>query len=241
MKIIPAIDIIDGKCVRLAQGNYNKKKIYREDPVDVAKEFEDADLEYLHLVDLDGAKEGKVVNWDVIEGIAEHTRLKVDFGGGVKTEEEIETLLGLGIEYINIGSIAIQKPDLFKQWIQKFGADNFILCADVRNEVVQIAGWQKSSGINVFDFVKQFQNEGLSYMTCTDIHADGMLQGPNFGLYKKLRKHFPAIKIFASGGISSLDDLEELNFQKLYGAIVGRALYEGKVKPEEIKRLTFVN
>jgi phosphoribosylformimino-5-aminoimidazole carboxamide ribotide isomerase len=241
MKVIPAIDIIDGKCVRLSQGDYGKKKIYRDDPLDVAKEIEDANLEYLHLVDLDGAKEGKVVNWKVIERIAEHTSLKVDFGGGIKQDEEIETLLGLGVEYINVGSVAVKEPEKFKGWLKKFGTDNFILSADVKNEVVHISGWQVTTEIKIFDLIQSFIPDGLRYVTCTDINTDGMLQGPNFGLYKKLRLKFPDIKFVASGGISSLDDLEELHFQKLHGAIVGKAIYEGKIKLEEIKTLSFIN
>jgi len=241
MKVIPAIDIIDGKCVRLQQGDYDKKKIYRDDPLDVAKEFEDADLEYLHLVDLDGAKEGRVVNWKVIERIAEHTSLKVDFGGGVKEDEEIESLLGLGVEYINVGSVAVKEPEKLKGWLKKFGPDNFILSADVKNEIVHISGWQVTTAIKIFDLIQSFIPDGLRYVTCTDINTDGMLQGPNFGLYKKLRLKFPNIKFVASGGISSLDDLEELNFQKLHGVIIGKALYEGKIKLEEIKTLSFIN
>lgn len=237
MRIIPAIDIIDGKCVRLTQGDYGKAKIYRENPVDVAKEFEDADLEFLHLVDLDGAKKGKVVNWRVIEKIMAATALKVDFGGGVKSLEEVDALLDLGVDQINIGSLAVKDPALFMNCIQKFGSENFILSADVKREQIQVRGWTEMSGITIYDLVGQFKKEGLEYITCTDIDADGMLQGPNFGLYKKLKKRFPELKITASGGISSISDLQELTYIKLHGVIVGKAIYENKIKLSELKKL----
>ncbi len=235
MRIIPAIDIIGGKCVRLTQGDYGKMKVYRENPVEVAKEFEEADLEYLHLVDLDGAKKGKVVNWKVIESIQAKTALKVDFGGGVKTDAEVEELLEMGIEQINIGSMAVQKPNVFIEWINKYGSENFILSADVKNEKIQLSGWAEASAMNIYDFTSKFEKEGLQYITCTDINTDGMLQGPNFGLYKKLKKRFPKLKIVASGGITSVNDLEELNYIKVYGAIVGKAIYENKIKLSELK------
>ncbi|CAN5319675.1 1-(5-phosphoribosyl)-5-[(5-phosphoribosylamino)methylideneamino]imidazole-4-carboxamide isomerase [soil metagenome] len=237
MRIIPAIDIINGKCVRLTQGDYGKMKIYREDPVEVAKEFEDADLEYLHLVDLDGAKKGKVVNWKIIEAIQAETALKVDFGGGVKTEEEVETLLDMGIEQINIGSLAVKQPDVFAGFIKKFGSDNFILSADVRNEKIQLTGWQESSDITIYDLVTKLEKDGLQYITCTDINTDGMMAGPNFGLYKKLKKRFPQLKITASGGISSVEDLQELKYLKVHAVIVGKAIYEGKIKLAELNKI----
>jgi phosphoribosylformimino-5-aminoimidazole carboxamide ribotide isomerase len=237
MRIIPAIDIIDGKCVRLTQGDYKKMKVYRDDPVEVAKEFEEADLEYLHLVDLDGAKKGRVVNWKVIESIQAETTLKVDFGGGVKTEAEVDELLELGIEQINIASLAIKEPDTFAGFLKQFGSDNFILSADVKNEIVQLAGWTEASQTTIYELTEKFIKSGLQNLTCTDISADGMLEGPNFGLYKKLKKKFPRLKIIASGGISSITDLEELKYIKVHGAIVGKAIYENKISLPELKRL----
>jgi phosphoribosylformimino-5-aminoimidazole carboxamide ribotide isomerase len=237
VKVIPAIDIINGKCVRLTQGDYGKMKIYREDPVEVAREFEDADLEYLHLVDLDGAKKGKVVNWRIIESIQAETSLKVDFGGGVKTEAEIEELLELGIDQINIGSLAVREPEVFASFLKKYGRENFILSADVRDDQVQLAGWTQASGISIYDLAARLEKEGLLYITCTDISADGMLHGPNFGLYKKLKSRFPALKITASGGISSLDDLAELKYQKLHAAILGKAIYEQRIKLPDLKKI----
>lgn len=233
MKIIPAIDIINGKCVRLIQGDFGKVTVYSKDPVQVARQFEEDGFEYLHLVDLDGARNGQVTNWKVIEKIAETTVLKTDFGGGVKTEEEIERLMGLGVEYINVGSLAVQQPDTFKAWLKKFGADNFILSADVLKEKVQITGWQQQTDLSVYDLIKQYST--LRHVTCTDIGTDGTLNGPNVTLYKKLKAKFPKMGIIASGGIGSADDLEELNYLKLEGVIIGKALYEKKVTAEELK------
>jgi phosphoribosylformimino-5-aminoimidazole carboxamide ribotide isomerase len=237
MKIIPAIDIIKGKCVRLTQGDFGKAKVYRENPLEVAREFEDADLEYLHLVDLDGARKGKVVNWSVIESIQAHTALKVDFGGGVKTEEEVERLLDLGIDQINIGSIAAREPETFSNWLQKYGPENFILSADVKEEMVLSHGWTEQTSLTIYDLVAVFEKEGLEYLTCTDINSDGMLQGPNFGLYKKLRRRYPNLKLIASGGISSTEDLAELAYTNMYAAIVGKAIYEHKIELRELKNI----
>lgn len=238
MKIIPAIDLVDGKCVRLTQGDFKKKKIYREDPVAVAREFEDAGLEYLHLVDLDGAKSGRVVNWKVIIEIQEKTALRVDFGGGVHSTEEVGQLLDLGIDRINIGTIAVTEPSKLHGWMQDYGAENFILSADLKGEEVQINGWQKAGTLSVYDLVAQFEPSGLQYLSCTDINTDGTMVGPNFGLYKKLMKRFPGLKVMASGGVGSLDDLLELQYIKVHAAIVGSALYEGKIKLLELKPLT---
>ena len=235
MRIIPAIDIIDGKCVRLTQGDYAQKKIYSKYPLDVAKEFEDADLKYIHLVDLDGAKKGSVVNWKVIEDIQGKTSLKVDFGGGVKTEDEVERLLDLDINQINIGSLAVKDPKKFIEWMKKYHTENFILSADVRDEKIMISGWQEDTALDLYEFVGQFVKEGLSFLACTDISTDGMLEGPNFGLYKKLKKRFPELKIIASGGVSSIDDLKELKYIKVDGVIVGKAFYEGKISLNELK------
>ena len=238
MRIIPAIDIIEGKCVRLVQGDYNQMKMYREDPLEVAKEFEDADLEYLHLVDLDGAKNGKVVNWDVIEDIQANTALKVDFGGGVKSTEEVDRLLELGINQINIGSIAVSEPKLFSDWLWKYGPENFVLSADVRDEKIVVNGWAEATEVKIFDLIAQFEKDGLQYICCTDVRTDGMLEGPNFILYRKLKSRFPNLKIIASGGISSVNDLEELQYIHVDGAIIGKAIYEGKIKLPELRKLS---
>jgi phosphoribosylformimino-5-aminoimidazole carboxamide ribotide isomerase len=234
MKIIPAIDIIDGKCVRLTQGNFGQMKVYRDDPVNVAKEFEEAELKYLHVVDLEGAKKGRVVNWDALEEIIMETTLEIDFGGGVKTEEEVERLLDLNINQISIGSMAVKEPDKFSLWLKEFGPSNFILSADVREELIQINGWQDSTPMNIYDLIKKFEQEGLESIACTDISNDGMLMGVNLALYKKLKKRFPKLKIIASGGVSSIEDLDKLRYIGMDGAIIGKAIYENKISLTEL-------
>lgn len=237
MKIIPAIDLIDGKCVRLTQGDYAQKKIYNEDPLEVAKGFEGAGLKYLHLVDLDGAKAGKVVNWKVVEKLTSNTNLKIDFGGGIKTKQEVERLLGLGIEKVNLGSIAVKQPDTVFEWIETIGTSRIILSADVKNKLVQISGWQENASLSINDFIKQYFEKGIETVTCTDIATDGMLQGPNIKLYEELVHAFPKIYWIASGGVSGVEDLHELKKTGVTGAIVGKAIYEGKVTLEQLTKV----
>lgn len=236
MRIIPAIDVIDGKCVRLTQGDYAQKKVYNENPLEVAMDFENAGVAYLHLVDLDGAKAGKVVNWKVIESITQNTKLRVDFGGGIKTEEELSRLFQSGVRQVNLGSIAVKDPPLVERWIRKFGAGKIILSADVRNEKIAISGWLKDSAIDIADFIQDYIRMGITYVTCTDISTDGMLQGPNIGLYSKLLDKFPSIKLIASGGVSNMNDIHELKKISVDGVIVGKAIYEGKVDLKELVR-----
>lgn len=237
MKIIPAIDLIDGKCVRLTQGDYAQKKIYNEDPLEVAKGFEEAGLSYLHLVDLDGAKAGKVVNWKVVEKLTFKTELSIDFGGGIKTKEEIERLLQLGIKQVNLGSIAVKRPEIVFEWIQTIGASQIILSADVKNKLVQISGWQENASLSINDFVKQYFEKGIETVTCTDIATDGMLQGPNIKLYEELVHGFSKINWIASGGVSSVEDLHALKKTGVSAAIVGKAIYEGKVTLKQLTNL----
>lgn len=237
MRIIPAIDIIDGKCVRLTQGDYSRKKIYNENPVDVAKEFEAAGLRYLHLIDLDGAKVGKVINWKVVESIASSTGLAIDFGGGIKTDEEVEELFRLGVEQVNIGSMAVRNPEKFVYWIEKFGAEKIVLSADIKNESIAINGWQENSKIIITDFLRDFIQRGIEYVTCTDIGTDGMLTGPNIELYKKILLSFPQLNLIASGGVSCMEDLYELKQIGVDGVIVGKAIYEGRIKLEQLSQL----
>ena len=234
MRIIPAIDIIDGKCVRLTQGDYGRKKVYNENPAEVARSFEDAGLEYLHLVDLDGAKAGKVVNWKAIESVTAKSSLNVDFGGGIKTEGEIKSLLDAGVKQVNLGSIAVRNADLVKSWIDTYGSEKIILSADVKGEQIAIGGWLENSAISVFDLVADYLKKGIQYVTCTDISVDGMLQGPNIGLYRKLLEAFPSIKLIASGGVSGMEDLEQLRNINVNGVIIGKAIYEGRIKLGEI-------
>jgi phosphoribosylformimino-5-aminoimidazole carboxamide ribotide isomerase len=235
MKIIPAIDIIDGKCVRLTQGDYAQKKIYSENPAEVAGTYAAAGLTHLHLVDLDGAKAGKVVNWKVIKEITSQTDLAIDVGGGIKTEGEVVRLFDLGVTQVNLGSIAVKNPQLVYSWIEKFGSEKIILSADVKNEQVQISGWQENAVVNILNFIKSFQTHGMEYVTCTDISTDGMLSGPNIILYKKLLDAFPGLKLIASGGVSSVADIQALKKINTYGVIVGKAIYENKISLAELR------
>lgn len=237
MRIIPAIDIIDGKCVRLTQGDYAQKKVYNENPVDVAKSFEDAGLRFLHLVDLDGAKAGKVTNWNVIERITSQTNLQVDFGGGIKTEAEMQRLFDCGVKQVNLGSIAVKNALLVKGWIEKFGTEKIILSADVKNEMIAISGWLEDATISIEAFIHDYLQKGIQYVTCTDISTDGMLTGPNIGLYKKLMALFPSIALVASGGVSSIKDLTDLKRSGVSGVIIGKAIYEGKVTLAELNNV----
>jgi phosphoribosylformimino-5-aminoimidazole carboxamide ribotide isomerase len=237
MRIIPAIDIIDGKCVRLTQGDYTQKKIYNENPVEVARSFADAGLQYLHLVDLDGAKAGKVINWKVIEDITRNTKLEVDFGGGIKTEEEIQRLFDAGVQQVNLGSIAVKEPDKVKHWIKTFGKKKIILSADVKNEIISINGWQENSSITITNFIRDYLQHGIEFVTCTDISTDGMLTGPNIDLYTTLLLTFPQLHLIASGGVSGIDDLIELRRIGIDGVIIGKAIYEGKVQLAELPQL----
>ena len=234
MQIIPAIDIIEGKCVRLTEGDYAQKKIYNENPLEVAKAFEGIGLMRLHLVDLDGAKAGEVVNWKVLEKIANNTKLKIDFGGGIKTEATLKTVLDTGASYATIGSLAVKNELLFQEWIARFGAKVFMLGADVFEEKIAIGGWMEKTEISVFDFMKSYIDKGVKQIFCTDIKKDGKLQGPSIELYQKIIEKFPALHLIASGGVSSLDDLIELEEIGCAAAIVGKAIYENKITISEL-------
>ena len=234
MQIIPAIDIIEGKCVRLTEGDYAQKKIYNENPLEVAKAFEGIGLMRLHLVDLDGAKAGEVVNWKVLEKIANNTQLKIDFGGGIKTEAILKTVLDTGATYATIGSLAVKNELLFQEWIARFGANTFMLGADVFEEKIAIGGWMEKTEISVFDFMKSYIDKGVKQIFCTDIKKDGKLKGPSIELYQKIIEKFPALHLIASGGVSSLDDLIELEEIGCAAAIVGKAIYENKITISEL-------
>lgn len=215
-----------------------KKKIYNENPLEVAKSFEDAGLKYLHLVDLDGAKAGKVTNWKVIEQLVAGTGLSIDFGGGIKTREELDNLFSTGIQQVNLGSIAVKNPDIVASWIEEFGAEKIILSADVKNEFIAISGWVEDLNITIENFVRDYANKGITTVTCTDISTDGMLQGPNLALYQKLIQLFPSMDIIASGGVSSIDDLLNLKKVKVAGVIIGKAIYEGRISLTELQTLS---
>jgi phosphoribosylformimino-5-aminoimidazole carboxamide ribotide isomerase len=234
MQIIPAIDIIEGKCVRLTEGDYAQKKIYNENPLEVAKAFEGIGLMRLHLVDLDGAKAGEVVNWKVLEKLANQTQLKIDFGGGIKTEATLKTVIDTGATYATIGSLAVKSPEIFQEWIARFGAKVFMLGADVFEEKIAIGGWLEKTEISVFDFMKSYIDKGVKQIFCTDIKKDGKLQGPSTELYQKIIEQFPALHLIASGGVSSLDDLIELEEIGCSAAIVGKAIYENKITISEL-------
>jgi phosphoribosylformimino-5-aminoimidazole carboxamide ribotide isomerase len=234
MQIIPAIDIIEGKCVRLTEGDYAQKKIYNEDPLEVAKAFEGIGLMRLHLVDLDGAKSGQVVNWKVLEKIANQTQLKIDFGGGIKTEAILKTVLDTGATYATIGSLAVKSPEIFQEWIARFGAKVFMLGADVLDEKIAIGGWLEKTNIIVYDFIKLYIDKGVKQIFCTDIQKDGKLQGPSMELYQKILEQFSTLQLIASGGVSCLDDLIELEEIGCSAAIVGKAIYENKITISEL-------
>ncbi len=235
MEIIPAIDIIDGKCVRLTQGDYAQKKVYNENPLEVAKQFEDAGIKRLHLVDLDGAQSGKVINLPVLERIASGTNLVIDFGGGIKTEATLISVFNAGANFATTGSIAAKEPETFYSWVQKYGAGKFLLGADVRNEKLAVNGWLEETDISVFDFIEKNIEQGVKNIFCTDISKDGLLAGPAIDLYKKIIEKNPEVNLIASGGVSSMKDLEILKNNGCYGAIVGKAIYEGKITLQELK------
>lgn len=233
MKIIPAIDIIDGKCVRLTQGDYEQKKIYNENPVEVAKQFEAAGLRYLHVVDLDGAKAGVVKNYKTIEKLVSETSLKIDVGGGIKTGEDIQSLFNLGVAQVNLGSIAAKNQNLVRAWLDTFGIDRIIISADVRNEKIALHGWQEQTTLSVYDFIGLFEEPRL-LVTCTDIATDGMLSGPNVSLYQHLLEQFPNLRLIASGGVSQISDLALLKKINVEGVIIGKAIYENKISLNEL-------
>ncbi|MCP1383130.1 1-(5-phosphoribosyl)-5-[(5-phosphoribosylamino)methylideneamino]imidazole-4-carboxamide isomerase [Runella salmonicolor] len=234
--IIPAIDLIEGKCVRLTQGDYEQKKIYNEHPLEVAMQFEDAGLTRLHLVDLDGAKAKKVINWKVLETIATKTKLHVDFGGGVQSENDLRVVFESGAKQVTGGSIAVKNPDLFEKWLSNYGGEKIILGADARNERVAVSGWEEGTELWVYDFVQKWIDKGAQYTISTDVAKDGLLQGPSFELYRNMQDQCPGIQIIASGGVSNLNDIEMLAEMNLFGVIVGKAIYEGKVTLAELQR-----
>src|SRR6266496_4284010 len=238
MTIIPAIDIIDGKCVRLTQGDYSQKKIYNKHPLEVAKKFEDAGLNRLHLVDLDGAKEGKVKNWKVLETIAGKTSLIIDFGGGIKTDKDVRIVFDSGAAFATVGSIAVKNEEELVKWLLKFGTDKFLLGADVKNEKITVSGWQEETKIWIYDFIQKYINQGVNHIFCNDVSKDGKLEGPAVALYKNIMSKFPELFFIASGGVSSVKDLEELRDIGCKGAIVGKAIYEKRITLDELKKIT---
>jgi phosphoribosylformimino-5-aminoimidazole carboxamide ribotide isomerase len=235
MKIIPAIDLIDGKCVRLTKGDYSTKKVYNENPVEVAKMFEDVGLTHLHLVDLDGAKASRIINYPVLEKIARQTNLIIDFGGGLKSNEDLKIAFEAGAHKVTGGSIAVQKPSEFESWIERY-SDKIILGADCLNRKIATQGWTELADLDVIDFIKNYQEKGIEEVICTDISKDGMLKGPSLSLYAEIMQRTD-VKLIASGGVSKLEDLLLLKEIGCDGAIIGKAIYEGKVSLEALSKL----
>lgn len=237
MKIIPAIDIINGKCVRLTKGDYTQQKVYNENPVEVAKQFAGAGFKRLHIVDLDGAKAGVIMNMAVLENIAASVDMVIDFGGGVKKITDIEDILNAGASMVTIGSLAVKHTEVLEEWLMEFGVDNFLIGADVLNENVKISGWLQDGGINIFDFVGKMIDVGVTNIFCTDISKDGMMQGPAIELYKKIIEQYPEINLTASGGVSNIDDVKRLKEIGCSGVIIGKAIYENLVTLDELIKL----
>jgi phosphoribosylformimino-5-aminoimidazole carboxamide ribotide isomerase len=237
IQIIPAIDIINGRCVRLEQGEYSSKKVYNENPLEVARTFEDAGLKRLHIVDLDGARAGKIKNIKILENIASKTGLVIDFGGGIKSESDLQKVFSGGAAYATVGSVAAKKPIEFKMWLNSYGSDRIILGADTRDYKIAVSGWINTTDVSLFDFVKDNKEAGVKYVICTDILKDGMLTGASIALYRELKERFPDLNIIASGGIKDIAEIRELNSLNLYGVIIGKAVYEGKIKLKELSRL----
>ena len=245
MRIIPAIDIIDGKCVRLTKGDYNTKKIYNENPLEVAKEFEAAGIEFLHVVDLDGAKASQIINYKVLEQIASKTNLKIDFGGGLKSNKDLEIAFNSGANQITGGSIAVKNSDIFESWIEKYGAQKIILGADFYPDSaggkIATNGWQEESTLELIPFIKGYQDKGIQYVICTDISKDGMLQGPSFEVYKEIISEVKNVKLIASGGISTFDELPRLAENGCEGVIIGKAIYEKKISLKQLEQYILNN
>lgn len=236
IEIIPAIDLIDGKCVRLSQGDYEAKKVYNEDPLEVAKMFEDAGIRRLHLVDLDGAKAKHIVNQSVLEKIASNTSLVIDFGGGVQSDDDIEIAFNSGASMVTGGSIAVRNKDLFTSWITKYGADKIILGADCKDHKIAVSGWQEATSVEVIPFIGDYNQKGISKVVCTDISKDGMLQGPSIDLYKDILNVFPNLYLIASGGVSCFQDILDLEKSGVPAVILGKAIYENRVTLKELSR-----
>ena len=241
MRIIPAIDIIDGKCVRLSKGDYDTKKIYNENPLEVAKEFEAHGIMHLHLVDLDGAKSKHIVNHKVLEKIASQTGLQIDFGGGLKTDDDLRIAFESGAKQITGGSIAVKDSDTFIGWIEKHGADKIILGADAMDEKVAVSGWQEESKELLIPFIQGYQEKGITYVICTDISKDGMLEGPSFELYKRILERTNDLKLIASGGISTFDELPKLAEMGCEGTIIGKAIYENRISLKQLESYILSN
>ncbi|MDR1585094.1 MAG: 1-(5-phosphoribosyl)-5-[(5-phosphoribosylamino)methylideneamino]imidazole-4-carboxamide isomerase [Prevotellaceae bacterium] len=236
IEIIPAIDIINGKCVRLSQGDYAKKTVYNDDPLEAAKMFAGAGIRRLHLVDLDGAKAQHIVNYNVLERIATNTELIIDFGGGLKSDDDLRIAFECGAQMITGGSIAVKNPEVFSSWIERYGGEKIILGADVKDEKIAVSGWREETGIDLLPFISSYKEKGIFKVICTDIAKDGMLEGASVELYKKILHAQPNIYLIASGGVSSVQDIEQLEEVGVPAVITGKAIYEGRIKLSELKQ-----
>lgn len=236
IEIIPAIDIIDGKCVRLTKGDYDTKKVYNEDPLEVAKMFEAHGIRRLHTVDLDGARSQHIVNYKTIEKIADHTSLVIDFGGGIKSDEDIDIAFASGATMVTIGSVAVKKPELFEEWLEKYNDNKIILGADVKDGFISINGWMEGADDELMPFLHRYVSKGVDNVLCTDISRDGMLQGPAVQLYEDVMKEFPELHLIASGGVSCIEDIDLLNTAGIPAVVFGKAVYEGKIRLEELEK-----
>ena len=238
MYIIPAIDIIEGKCVRLTQGDYAQKKIYNENPLEIAKQFEDAGLQRLHLVDLDGAKAGRIINYKVLETLSSKTNLHIDFGGGLKSDGDLKVAFECGAQQVTGGTIAVKNRETFLKWINTFGAEKIILGADVKDEKIAVGGWIETSDIWLKDFLQVYVNQGIKYCICTDISKDGLLRGSSNELYERLLSDFKDLQLIASGGVTDMSDLEKLKEIGCFGAIIGKAIYEGRISLKDLEKFS---
>jgi len=238
MQLIPSISILDGQINRLKKGDYSRPTVYNENPIDLCRKFEDHGIEVIHLVDLDGAREGWPINYDIMETIVGHTSLKVDFTGGIQTDGAISKVFEFGASYLTIGSVAVEKPSLFASWIISYGREKITLSADSRKGKVTVKGWQQDTEIDIFDHIEYFYDRGLKYVKTTDIDLDGMMEGPAFGLYEEIMKRFPDIKVLASGGVRNLDDIKKLADLGVFATIFGKVFYEGKLKLEDLEIFT---
>lgn len=238
IELVPAIDMIEGKCVRLTQGDYDTQKIYNESPLEVAKQFQDAGVTRLHMVDLDGAKAGHIVNYRMLEKVASYTDLSIDFGGGLKSDDDLHIAFDCGAQMVTGGSIAVKNPDLFLSWITRYGSERIILGADAKEKKIAISGWKEGTAIDLIPFIKDYQSKGISKVICTDIARDGMLQGPAVKLYQEMQQEMPGLYVIASGGVSSMGDIERLEEANIPAVIFGKAIYEGRISLKEIE--TFI-
>lgn len=238
IELIPAIDIIDGKCVRLTQGDYNTQKIYNEDPLEVAKMFEAHGICRLHVVDLDGAREGRIINYRILERLATRTALIIDFGGGLKQENDLEIAFESGAQMVTGGSIAVKNPEVFTSWITKFGSEKIILGADAKDRKIAISGWKEQTDKELIPFIRSYYDQGITKVICTDISRDGMLQGPAIELYKEINEEIPFLYMIASGGVSSIEDIEKLSEAGIPAVIFGKAFYEGRIQLKDLLRFT---